>query len=262
MDAPLPKLADRYRIVREIAPGPAARRILVRDAERQSAHVVHLAPPESNTIIAEYIEIFRPLRIPHLAPIEDAVIDDGVVAFVTPYFGHTSGLITLEGLAAARGGRLEPEETESAADHILGLLDELHGRRLYNGPFDGTQVLVDRQGRVQVEQFGLARALSKGVRDARIALEGDIRLELRSIIEKLFRCLTGLDSKTMGVSPSQVRSSLDPMLDDWFAEGLRENGSFESAAAARAALPEKVRTGGVAPPTVLDSISGLLRRKP
>jgi len=241
----LPNLADNYIIVRPLDPGAAADRTLLKHTQKQSAHVAHiLFAPESLTVVDQIAmaSAFAGVRVAHITPIEDAVrTENGRVAFITPYFGHASGQVTLESLTASRGSRLAPEEIEAAADHILHALDDMHGARLYNGPIVPKQILVDRQGRVQIEHFGWARMSAKGVRDARVAREEEIRAEIRSVMELLFRCLTGLDSRTMGVSPGQVVSSLDPLLDAWLSEGLKEGGGFESAASARAAMPDNVR---------------------
>ncbi|MGH7242042.1 MAG: hypothetical protein ACREJD_01320 [Phycisphaerales bacterium] len=258
----LPNLADRYKVVRELDPGAAAQRTLVKHVEKQSAHVAHtLLAPESlsaadQVAMASALSV---LRIAHVAAIEEVVrAADSRITFITPYFGHTSGQVTLESLAASRGSRLSPEEIEAAADHILHALDNMHGARIYNGPIVPKQVLVDRQGRVQIEHFGWARTASKGLREARIAREDEIRAEVRSVMELLFRCLTGLDSRTMGVSPGQVVSSLDPLLDEWLANGLKEGAGFESAASARGALPENVRVS-IAKPGLIAGAMRTLR---
>lgn len=259
----LPNLTDRYRVVRPLDAGAAAERTLLKHTEKQSAHVAHtlLAPsvltPADQLAMAE---AFAAVQIAHVAPIEDVVrTDNGGIAFITPYFGHSTGQVTLESLAASRGSRLSPEEVEAAGDHVLHALDDMHGARLYNGPVLPRQILVDRQGRVQIEHFGWARMASKGLRDARVAREDEIRAEVRSVMELLFRCLTGLDSRTMGVSPGQVVSSLDPFLDAWLSEGLKEGAGFESAGAARAALPEHQRLATPASGGVLRSIRRMLR---
>ncbi len=257
MSAPL--LSSTYRTVREIELGAAARRLLLKHIQNQSPHVAHLLDAKNTSLPVEAaISALAPIRITHIAPVEDqAVLDDGIPVLITPYFGHASGLVNLESLVTARGGRLSPEEIESAADHILHALDDAHGQRLYNGPIDPRQILIDRQGRVQIEQFGLARLLSRGLPDARTAREEEIRAEVRSVVELLFRCLTGLDSRTIGVSPAQVVSSLDPLLDEWIATGLKEGAGFESAAAARAALPENHRTGNPPPGALAKALEAL-----
>lgn len=259
----LPNLLDLYRVVRPLDRGAATDRTLVKHVEKQSSHVAHrlvatesLSAPEQVVMASELSSV----RAAHVAPIEAVVRAEGDrVAIVTPYFGHSSGQVTLETLAGSRGSRLTAEEVEAAADHILHALDDMHGARLYNGPLTASQVLVDRQGRIQIEQFGWGRFAKKGTRGARIAREDEIRAEVRSVMELLFRSLTGLDSRTMGVSPGQVVSSLDPFLDAWISEGLKEGAGFESAAAARAALPEHQRQAHPAPGGMLRSIGRLLR---
>lgn len=247
----LQNLSDHYRVVRRLEPGAAAERVLVKHAEKLSAHVAHTPGASASLGATDQIEmaaILTSMRVAHVAPIEDVVRDErGRVAIVTPYFGNSSGQVTLETLATSRGSRLGAEEVEAAADHILHAMDDMHGGRIYNGPISAKQILVDRQGRVQIEHFGWARFGEKGLRGARVAREEEIRGEVKSVVELLFRCLTGLDSRTMGVSPSQVVSSLDPVLDEWFAIGLKEGEGFESAAAARAALPEHQRANAPRP---------------
>lgn len=260
----LKNLSDHYRVVRPLEAGAAADRVLVKHSEKLSAHVAHtpggvLGAPE----LIEMASILSSVRVAHVAPIEDVVRDDrDRVVILTPYFGNSAGQVTLETLATSRGTRLGPEEVEAAADHVLHAMDDMHGGRIYNGPIFAKQILVDRQGRVQIEHFGWARMSAKGLRDARVALEDEIRGEVRSVVELLFRCLTGLDSRTMGVAPSQVVSSLDPVLDEWFAIGLKEGEGFESAAAARAALPEHQRQAQPPQGGVLRSIGRLLRMGP
>lgn len=260
-----PPFTDRYRIVRKLEHGAAAQRTLLKQVEKHSGYVAHSAHPDSVSGPSTFEEIavaLAPVHISHIMPIEDLVrLESGEPAFVTPYYGHASGLVTLESLGAARGGRLAPEEIEAAADHILHALDDAHAQRLYNGPLEARQILIDRQGRVQIEQFGLARMLKRGVSDARLVREEEIQLEVRSVMEILFRCLTGLDSRTIGVSPSQVVSSLDPLLDEWLAAGLREGAGFESASAARAAMPEHQRGAAAkaAPSGPLQRLNKLLR---
>jgi len=257
----LPNLSDHYKVVRPLDAGAAADRTLIKHKEKQSAHVAHvLLAPESLTAADQLTmaAAFSLARVAHVAPIEEVVrSENGRVAFITPYFGHTSGQVTLESLAASRGSRLSPEEIEAAADHILHALDDMHGARLYNGPLVPKQILVDRQGRVQIEHFGWALMAAKGVRDARVAREDDIRAEIRSVMELLFRCLTGLDSRTMGVSPGQVVSSLDPFLDAWLSEGLKEGAGFDSAASARAAMPDNVRAGTPKPGFIASAVRSL-----
>ncbi|MBX3389410.1 MAG: hypothetical protein KF691_08140 [Phycisphaeraceae bacterium] len=262
----LKNLSDHYRVVRPLEAGAAADRVLVKRAETLSAHVAH-TPGEGGLLDArdqiEMSSILSSMRVAHIAPIEEVVRDErNRVVIVTPYFGNSSGQVTLETLATSRGTRLGPEEVEAAADHILHAMDDMHGGRVYNGPIAAKQILVDRQGRVQIEHFGWARIAAKGLRDARTAREDEIRGEVRSVVEVLFRCLTGLDSRTMGVSPSQVVSSLDPVLDEWFAIGLKEGAGFESAAAARAGLPEHQRQRQPPQGGVLRSIGRLLRMGP
>lgn len=257
----IPILTDRYRVVRALEAGAAAERTLVKHDERQTAHVAHvLFAPHMLTEEAQ-IGMAGALgehAVRHIAPIEETVLlGDGRIAFITPYYGHASGLVTLESLATSRGGRLGPEEVEAAADHILHAMDEMHGNRLYNGPVAPKQILVDRQGRVQIEHFGWARIASKGVRDARIAKEDEVRAEVRSVMEVLFHCLTGLDSRTMGVSPAQVVSSLDPFLDEWMVAGLKEGVGYESAGAAREALPCHARADAPKRGWLLGAIRGL-----
>lgn len=237
------KLGARYRVVRELEPGVSARRLLLKHIELHTMHTAHVPLRESEAEgFGTAAKALLGVRISHIAPVEDLVVqDDGVPAIVTPYYGHALGLVTLEQLGASRGGKLTPQEIEAAGDHILHAMDDAHGGRLYNGPLSARQVLIDRQGRVQLEHFGLGRMLERGVEGARIATEGELREEVRSVLELLFRCLTGLDPRTIGVSAGQVVSSLDPLLDEWLAKGLRESDGFESAAAARAAMPENLR---------------------
>lgn len=185
-------------------------------------------------------------------------------AIVAEHVGPQSGLVTLDDVCVASRGRLPPAEVENAADHLLQAMDAAHSVRLYNGPLDARQILLDRQGRLRIEMFGVRRMLTLGLQKSIEVNESEIRDEVRSVVHILFRALTGLSAERFDVSAAQAVSSLDPALDEWFDRGLRSG--FASAEQARAALPQFSQLVAQPPGlwrTALDAVSSRLplRRK-
>jgi hypothetical protein len=171
--------------------------------------------------------------------IEQVRSDSGKAVLVAPYLGHIGGLITLDALAVSRGGRLSAPEIAYAAEHLLTAFDAAHTQRVYNGPLDPALVLVDRGGRTHIELFGVARYCERGPVDATKVNEHELLAELTSVFELLFRVLTGLDRRSLGVRPGQAVAGLDPGLDAWFTKGLASaegQSGFESAEHALAEL--------------------------
>jgi hypothetical protein len=205
---------------------------LIESVTERTPRLAHVLPASIADRLASGVELLARRRLPHVEPIEQVRSDSGKAVLIAPYLGHIGGLITLEGLAASRGGRLSAAEITYAAEHLLTAFDAAHGQRIYNGAIDPALVLVDRGGRTHIELFGVARYCERGPLGAEKVTEQELLAELMSLFELLFRVLTGLDRRSLGVRPGQVVAGLDPGLDAWLAKGLAAvegQPGFESA---------------------------------
>lgn len=234
-----PSLLPDFRVVRALPSSALGERLLIESVIERTPRLAHVLPASIANRLAPGVDAIAKRRLPHVEPIEQARSDSGKAVLVAPYLGHIGGLITLESLAASRGGRLTAPEVIYAAEHLLTAFDAAHGQRIYNGLLDPALVLVDRGGRTHIELFGVARYCERGPVDAEKVTEQELIAELTSVFELLFRVLTGLDRRSLGVRPGQAVAGLDPALDRWLARGLAAaegQTGFESAEQALAEL--------------------------
>jgi len=227
-----PSLVPDFRVVRALPSSALGERLLIESVTERTPRLAHVLPASIADRLASGVELLARRRLPHVEPIEQVRSDSGKAVLIAPYLGHIGGLITLEGLAASRGGRLSAAEITYAAEHLLTAFDAAHGQRIYNGALDPALVLVDRGGRTHIELFGVARYCERGPLGAEKVTEQELLAELMSLFELLFRVLTGLDRRSLGVRPGQVVAGLDPGLDAWLAKGLAAvegQPGFESA---------------------------------
>lgn len=241
-----PSLVPDFRVVRALPSSALGERLLVESIRELTPRLAHVLPAPMAARLSPGVEELLQRRIPHLEPVEEVRTDGGKAVLIAPYLGHIGGLITLDDLAVSRGGRLAPSEVVYAAEHLLAAIDAAHARRLYNGPLDPALVLVDRGGRTHIELFGVARFCERGPMDAPRVSEPELQAELGSVFELLFRVLTGLDRRSIGVRPSQVVSGLDPGLDRWLARGLGAAETLPPFESAEHALAELRRPSGAA----------------
>lgn len=243
-----PSLVPDFRVVRALPSSGLGERLLVESVRERTPRLAHVLPATLAARLNPGVEELLRRRIAHLEPVEEIRSDAGKAVLIVPYLGHIGGLITLDDLAASRGGRLAPSEVVYAAEHLLSAMDAAHARRIYNGPLDPALVLVDRGGRAHVELFGVARFCSCGPLEAARVNEQELQAELRSVFELLFRVLTGLDRRSIGVRACQVVSGLDPTLDHWIARGLGATDDAPAFESAEHALRElRTPTEGASP---------------
>ncbi|MBY0114148.1 MAG: hypothetical protein K2Y21_15135 [Phycisphaerales bacterium] len=239
MSSNFPTLVPDYRVVRALPSSSLGERLLIESVVERTPRLAHVLPAPLSDRLIPGLDSLLDRRLPHLEPIESVRTDAGKTVLIAPYLGHIGGLITLDDLAASRGGRIAASEVCYAAEHLLTALDAAHARRLYNGPLDPSLVLVDRSGRTHIELYAVARFCERGPVDASKVTEQELQAELTSVFELLFRVLTGLDRRSIGVRASQVLTGLDPATDQWLAQGLHIDPAappFESAEHALHAL--------------------------
>lgn len=226
-----------YRLVRALEAGPLGERWLAVHEVDLSSHVVHrfAARPDKSgqRRFLSAVESVAGLEHPHLAPVEMfALCPLGRGCIVTPYTGNQDGLVTLDALVAAKGGRLTPIEAERAVTHLLEAMEYAEGRGVMHGPLSGSEVVVDRHGRVSIELYGLGMALAGQARNSEL-----VRDEVRSAVEIAYRLITGLPAEEPRIAAGKLVKKLEPAWDEWLERGLAAAGGFATAAEARAFLP-------------------------
>jgi hypothetical protein len=246
MDDRVPRLRiGPYLLMRQMDRGRWTDRWLAVHDREDSAHVVHrfaVGAGEHQRFL-EAAERASRLDHPHLLPIEHftlGTVVGGNAWVVTPYTGTQDGLLTLDGLLSAKGGRMPPPEAERALVQLLGACRYAHVLGVRHGPVSMDEVLVDRRGSVAVELYGLGRELGPVGPGVASAAEV-VRDEVRSVVEIGYQLVTGLSADEPRIDAGRLVRRLDARWDGWFEAGLDLLGGFADADAAIAALPSTLR---------------------
>lgn len=246
------------RVIRPLGRGPVSDRWLAVNERLQSSHVVHRIHMRSDGLARRRFlaaaESVSRISHPHVLPIdfftlagEDRYHVRGVI--VTPYTGANpgvgvegTGLVTIGSLAEMKGGSLGEIEVDRAARQMLGALDAAHARGVLHGALSADEVLVDRFGKAMLELPGLKRAMSHHDDLEPAAHAVQVRREVTSVAELVFRLLTGRDPVSGDRARLGMRvSRFDPQWDHWLSRGLDPVGGFATPKEAIAALPSQKR---------------------
>lgn len=258
-----------YEITRHLGPGRITDRWMAVHERRQTTHVVHEfhschANAERRRFLAA-IEAATVLSHPHLLPVQELGFNNRGQPFViTPFTGSHDGLLTLEGLVAAKGGRLAPVEVERALTHLLQAVAHAHAAGRAHGPLDAAEVLVDRCGCLWIELYGVGRRLLATRAPDRTNAElasgtgprvtssdrETMRDEVRSLVELGYRLLTGIAADEPRIPADRLVKKLERRWDTWFEAGLDPMRGFETASEALADLPGTFAPGEPAPAAV------------
>lgn len=230
-----------YRFVRALEPSDLAMRWLALHVRAQTSHMLHefeLASDRSERRrLLNALDALSTLSHPHFLQIERYALNhSGRVCVVTPYPGHQDGLLTLDRLLEAKGGRMSPYEAERAVLQILDAAAFAHHLGYCHGPVRPEEVLVDRHGSVAIEHYGLRRRLA-GLDGANQEL---IRDEVRSVVEIAYCLVTGLFPDEPHIRAARLVKRLPRAWDEWFEVGLDASGGFDSADAAVSQLPSRL----------------------
>lgn len=231
-----------YRMVRPLGGDEGmAERWLALHERQSTSHVVYrfreLYDKMSRRRFLAWMERLSALRHPHLLPIEEySFCPTGRACFVTPYTGNQDGLVTLDVLLHAKGGRLGVSETQRGIRQMLDAMRYIHSLGSAHGPVDPAGVQVDRSGRLVLELRG------EWAVDHPCGSERD---DVRAVVALAFRMMTG-------VTPERAGRTLAELAPDtaegwtpaggweaWFRDGLDPLGGFASAGEALATLPDR-----------------------
>lgn len=228
------------RLIRRLAPAPFADRWLALDEAAQTNHVLYdlTAAAEANGRLAVLDRLSRLARCggPHVLVIDDCWQDGDQIWACTPYTGNEHGLVTLDGLVAAKGGTLPGPETERAVEQVLVGLEALHAAGLTDATVTWERLLVDRSGSVSVEMHGLIEPRCE-------PFEESVRNEIGWVAGLAYKLLTGLDPDEPRVPLQRLSPRTGERFVQWVERGLDPVGGFVTAEAALAALPSRSEAG-------------------
>jgi serine/threonine protein kinase len=237
-----------YRLVRRLDHELGRERWLALHERDGTAHVVYRVETRrdggSRRRFIEAVRGVARLYHPHLLPIQSVSFDDrgrdgGRGCIVGPFIGTPDGLVTLERLREAKGGRLGVSEVRHALAQMLSAVEYAHSRGVVHGAHDASRVLLDRSGKVQLELYGLERALLRA--DA-ASSAGLVREEVASIARLGYLLLTGTRALVLpgaqNAAPSAAIGAEGAVWDAWMSRALDPLEGFASAGAALAALPQ------------------------
>lgn len=231
-----------YRLVGRLAPSRGATRWLALHEHDHTTHVVHEFAPchdkaEQRRFIAA-VEGAATLRHAHILEIEQfSFFGLGRACVVTPYTGNQDGLVTLDDLARAKGGRMAATEVERALTQILEACQYAHDLRQAHGEIDAPDALIDRSGSVYIEMYGMARRLRGG----RASHHQTVADEVRSLVALGYRLVSGLPAEEPRIPAGRLIKKLDRRWDEWFDAGLHPVDGFATAREAIDALPSSRR---------------------
>jgi eukaryotic-like serine/threonine-protein kinase len=165
-------LSANYELDREIGRGGMGIVYKARDRRLKRSIAVKLLPPELafrseiRTRFLREAETAAQLSHPNIVPIYAVDERDGLVYFVMAY-------VEGENLGARlhREGRLSFDETRRVLLEVARALAYAHERGVVHRDIKPDNILIDRDGRVMVTDFGIARAVSEGA-DSRLTATG------------------------------------------------------------------------------------------
>lgn len=244
MDDRVPRLRiGPYLFLQQIERGRLADRWLAVHERDDTTFVVHRFEMSRDRLeqrrFVAGVESLAGLDHPHVLPVVEYSLGSAVAGnawIVTPYTGNQDGLITLQRLVREKGGRMAPIEAERAMVQLLDGTEYCHAEGRVHGAVALDDVLVDRRGSLQVELYGLGRAL--GMNDAAGSRPEAERDEVRSIVELGYRLITGLPADEPRIPAGRLSPRPPRHLEDWLEMGLDPVSGFATATEALAALRE------------------------
>ncbi|MEQ1839115.1 MAG: serine/threonine-protein kinase [Verrucomicrobiales bacterium] len=156
------------------------------------------------------------------------------------------------------GGKLPAEHALAICAHVLDALEYAHKNGIVHRDIKPANILLNREGRVKIADFGLAKKfgdhadadspaltmsnVAVGTPDfvAPEALDSDQvpdhRADLYAVGVMLYQMLTGALPRGLVRMPSELRPELDPRLDDIVARAMESSPDhrYQSAASVRA----------------------------
>lgn len=160
------------------------------------------------------------------------------------------------------GGQVDPEHAIAIVSHVLDALDYAHSKGIIHRDIKPANVLINREGRVKIADFGLAKTLgaedqaeSAGLTMTNMALGTpdymapesldpdtvpDQRADLYAVGVMLYQLLTGRLPKGIFRLPSEEKPTLDERFDEIITHSMESDPErrYQSATQFRAKLNE------------------------
>jgi eukaryotic-like serine/threonine-protein kinase len=165
-------LADRYRVLRQIGRGGMATVYLADDPKHRRQVAIKVLEPELSAALGHdrflrEIELTASLTHPHILPLYDSGVADGLAYYVMPYVEGP----TLRAYLSEKG-RLPLDEALRIANGVADALAFAHRKGIVHRDIKPENVLL-QAGHALVADFGIARVAS---------LAGDVGLTQTGMI--------------------------------------------------------------------------------
>jgi serine/threonine-protein kinase len=152
-------LADRYRIERELGRGGMATVLLAEDLKHHRRVAIKVLDPEVGAAIGSErfvreIETVARLTHPHILPLHDSGVADGLLFYVMPYVEGDSLRNRL-----TREKQLPLEEALHITREVADALSWAHSRGVVHRDIKPENILLE-DGHAVVADFGIARAVA------------------------------------------------------------------------------------------------------
>ena len=165
-------LREGYEVDREIGRGGMGIVYLARDRRLKRSVAIKLLPPElafRGEIRSRFLreaETAAQLGHPNIVPIFSVDEREGLVFFVMAFVDGENLAVRLH-----REGAMREEEVRKILVDTARALAYAHERGVVHRDIKPDNILIDRDGRVMVTDFGIARAITEGA-DARLTATG------------------------------------------------------------------------------------------
>jgi serine/threonine-protein kinase len=164
-------LADRYAVERELGRGGMATVYLARDRKHDREVALKVLRPEIAAVLGaerflREIRTTAHLQHPHILPLHDSGEAEGYVFYVMPYVEGESLRDRLE-----RETQLPVDEAVRIARDVASALDYAHRHGVVHRDVKPANILLE-EGQALVADFGIALAVSRSERPARITESG------------------------------------------------------------------------------------------